>query len=558
MTRAQAELDAPVQTRAQRNGKAPPFAEGLAASAKSDTCQWFEDSNTFNLSFLSCDDLPDEITALIHEALAADASCPKTYAEARRSPDWPKWEKAILEELAKMNKYGVWTELKSEAIKGLKGKALSGRWVFTRKISGTTGLPTEYKARWVVKGYEQRAGIDYVELYAGVVHKDTLRVLLALTAMLDHELDQVDIKAAFLNGELEETIHVRPPEGSDVPAGTVLRLNKSLYGLKQSPRCFNKKLDKWFAMQGLKPTSADPCLYIKRTDKTILLVSVHVDDQLIACNSRKQLDDFKSALNAAFKCKDGGPADYFLGFNIHRDRPNRKLYISQEHYLTSMLERFDMSDSKPARAPLPAGYKGLMGTDEEDSKARHEPYREMVGALLYAATISRPDVSFAVNLLARTTSKWNKSNVHAARHLLRYIKGTTDLCLAFDSAAGNCIALGYADADWGGCLETRRSTTGYMYTLGSGPVAWKSKRQATTALSTMEAEYMASSSAARQASWLRQLLLDIGHDTSGPLKIYNDNNAALSLLMYADAMRGRGCRDCLLILGGKHSSQLRS
>ena len=258
-------------------------------------------------------------------------------------------------------------------------------------------------------------------------------------------------------------------------------------------------------------------------------MSVHVDDQLIACNSRKELDNFKKALNAAFECKDGGPADYFLGFNIHQDRAEKKLFISQEHYLTSMLEQFNMSDSKPARAPLPAGYKGLMGTDKEHAEAKHEPYWEMVGALLYAATTSRPNISFAVNLLARTTSKWNKSKVYAARHLLRYIKGTTDLCLAFDSTAGNRIALGYADADWGGCLETRRSTTGYLYTLGGGPVAWKSKRQATTALLTMEAEYMASSSAARQAAWLKQLLLDIRHDSSGPLKIYNDNNGALSL-----------------------------
>jgi hypothetical protein len=153
----------------------------------------------------------------------------------------------------------------------------------------------------------------------------------------------------------------------------------------------------------------------------------------------------------------------------------------------------------------------------------------MVNAILYAATITQPDIAYAASLLARTASKWSLQNVHAAKHLLRYIKATLDLCLTFDAKSGSRTLLGYADADWGGCLDTRRSTTGYVFKAFGGPVAWKSRQQPTTALSTMEAEYMASSGAARQATWLRQLLSDLGFTQRDPSTIYNDNNAAILL-----------------------------
>jgi hypothetical protein len=153
----------------------------------------------------------------------------------------------------------------------------------------------------------------------------------------------------------------------------------------------------------------------------------------------------------------------------------------------------------------------------------------MVNAILYAATITQPDIAYAASLLARTASKWSLQNVHAAKHLLRYIKATLDLCLTFDAKSGSRTLLGYADADWGGCLDTRRSTTGYVFIAFGGPVAWKSRRQPTTALSTMEAEYMASSGAARQATWLRQLLSDLWFTQRDPTTTYNDNNAAILL-----------------------------
>jgi len=460
---------------------------------------------------------------LAHALLST--AVPQTFREARNSPEWSEWEKAYKAELDKMALYKVWDVVDRPD----RQHILRAKWVFTRKIDGETGRPNAYKARWVAKGFSQVKGINYNELYAGVAHKDSIRVFLALVNHLDLECDQVDIKAAFLNGELDETVYLEPPEGSDVPVGKVLLLRKSLYGLKQSPRCFNKALDEWLRSEGLRPTNADGCVYTRRQGNSFLMLSVHVDDQLIASSNRRELDDFKRQLNARFECSDGGAASYFLGFNIFRDRPQRRLYISQEHYIESMLDRFGMLDSKPVKTPLPTTFKSQSATDAEFEEARHEDYPGMVGSIMYAATITRPDIAYAAGLLARTASKWNKAHVIAARHLLRYLRGTSDLCLTYDSIAGERLVLGYADSDWGGCLDTRRSTTGYLFRTFGGPVAWRSRRQATTALSTAEAEYMASADATRQAVWLRQLLNDLGHDASKPLTILNDNNAAIQL-----------------------------
>ena len=430
------------------------------------------------------------------------------------------------EELSKMAKYKVWEVVPRDS----NMRVVGARWVYTRKIDGDTGKPAAYKARWVAKGYSQVEGVDFNELFAAVAHKDSIRVFLSLVNHFDLECDQVDIKAAFLNGELDETIYLAPPEGSDIPADQVLLLRKSLYGLKQSPRCFNKALDKWFRSQGLNPTRADPCVYVRRRDAELLLLSVHVDDQLIASNSRSALNDFKVALNLQFECSDSGPAGYFLGFNIHRDRLARKLYISQEHYLEALLDRHDMSSCNPARNPLPSGYRAVPATDEEHHSAAHRPFPQVVGAILYASTVTRPDLSHAAGVLSRFVSKWNEYHWAAAKHVLRYIRGTSDLSLSFDGESGKRIALGYADADWGGDLDTRRSTTGYLFKVYGGVVAWKSRRQPTVALSTTEAEYMASADATRQAVWLRLLLddlqLGLGED---PLPIFNDNAGTIAL-----------------------------
>lgn len=454
--------------------------------------------------------------------LATD--CPRSFREARNSPDWPKWEAAMKEELAKMEQYDVW-----ELVTRTKDmRVLEARWVFTRKIDGSTGEAAAYRARWVAKGYRQVAGVDYNEIFASVVHKDTIRVFLAAVNYHGLFCDQVDIRAAFLQGHIREEINLAPAEGSNAPPNTVYRLKKSLYGLKQSPRCFNDELDAWFKSAGFQQAGSDPCLYTYRSEDVFLMLTVHVDDQLIAGNNRKALDEFKAKLNSKFECTDHGPVSYFLGFNVIRDMEKRTLSISQEHYMEHMLARFDMTDCKPEKTPLPANFQARQPTDKEYDDARHHPYPAIVGSIMYASSISRPDLAFPASLLARFITKWGNEHYRAAKHLLRYIRGTTDLCLTFDANADERTLLGHVDADWGGCPDTRRSTSGYLMRVWNSLVAWKSRRQPTVSLSTMEAELMAGCDAVKQALWLRRLLTDMGFPPEGPVRLFCDNQGAIS------------------------------
>jgi len=465
-----------------------------------------------------------------HIALAAaTVDLPQDYQQARDSPHWTDWEAAIAAELANMAKYDVW-----EVVPRASHRTIPGKWVFTRKIDGETGKPSKFKARYVVKGFRQVKGKDYNEVFASVAHKDSIRVLLSIINHLGMDCDQVDIKGAFLNGEIDHDLYIEPPEGMPIPESSVLHLKKSLYGLKQSPHLFNKTLDGWLQSQGLKPTKADPCIYVRRKDESLLLLSIHVDDQLIACSSREELDTFKKQLNNRFECSDGGPVNYFLGINIYRDISSKLLYLSQEHYLESLLERFGMKNCHPAKTILPSDFKPTTPTDEEFELAKHLDFPSIAGGILYAASITRPDLAFSAGLLCRYISKWNETIYKAAKHVLRYIRGTSDLCLTYDGHGSQQILLGYADADWGGCLNTRRSTTGYIFQTYGGVVAWKSRRQASTALSTTHAELLATTDAARQVQWLRQLLEDLGMGMPPdlPVSIYNDNSGAVLLAQH--------------------------
>jgi hypothetical protein len=189
-----------------------------------------------------------------------------------------------------------------------------------------------------------------------------------------------------------------------------------------------------------------------------------------------------------------------------------------------------MTNCKPATTPLPSDFRPVAATDGEFEQARHLDFPVLAGSILYAATISRPDLSFAASVLCRYISKWSEAHYKAAKHCLRYIRGTTDLCLMFDATGSNRVAMGYADSDWGGCLDTRRSTTGYVFETYGGVVSWKSRRQPSVALSTTQAEVLAVTDAARQAEWLRQLLDDLGVGLGEkPMPIMNDNSGAVLL-----------------------------
>jgi hypothetical protein len=329
----------------------------------------------------------------------AQSATPMTYAEAMRSPDADEWRKACDEELASLTQHQVWDmELPPPGTRVVRSK-----WVFKQKLNAM-GLVERYKARLVAKGFTQRAGIDYDEVWAPVGKHATFRTLLAVAAARDFELHQMDVKTAFLHGELEEAIWMQPPEGYMLGSdGAVCRLRKSIYGLKQASRAWHSKLKCVFDQEGLKPSVADPGLFVKGDkDLGMVYVLVWVNDLFIV-GPKALVDSVRAAVSKSFEAVDLGQSTWFLGMEITRDRAQKRITLSQASLVRSMLDKFGFSDCRSVCTPLDPGAalrKHGSPLEAKDCKA----YAEMVGCLLYVAVCTRPDIQFAASALARYMS----------------------------------------------------------------------------------------------------------------------------------------------------------
>jgi Reverse transcriptase (RNA-dependent DNA polymerase) len=455
---------------------------------------------------------------------AGGAGEPTTYKQALASEDAPLWRGAMDEEIQSLLVNNTW-EL-SNAPPGVKPLGL--KWVYKIKRD-TSGNIERYKARIVAKGYEQQWGIDYDEVFAPVSKYATLRTLLAKAAAEDLELDVIDIKTAFLQGNLEEDIWVEQPPGYELgEPGMSLKLNKSLYGLKQAPRCWHQRLHQELLTMDFKVSEADPGLYISSDPKVTAFILVYVDDLALAVKGQDAKSKIKASLLKVFDGRDLGPINSYLGISVQRDRAAKSITISHKRMVNDLVSKYGLEDSNPRRLPLSAS--SLVGTSEEPLDLKLFPYRQLVGSLMHLAVTVRPDISFAVGALARYMAEPTTTHWLAAKGVLRYLAGTPSLGITFGGSGGIPLELqGYCDADYAGDTDTRKSTTGYVFLLNSGAVSWQSKRQPTVAASTTEAEYMAAASAIKEGLWLRKLLSDLQLG-SGTISIFADNQSAIKLL----------------------------
>lgn len=296
---------------------------------------------------------------------------------------------------------------------------------------------------------------------------------------------------------------------------------RAVYGLKQSSRNWNQVIDKWLRAYGFVPSLADPCVYrLVLKNGGVLLVALYVDDLLVAGNSRTIMDQFKTAIAQRFKMKDLGTLKWMLGMQIIRDRKARTLEIRQTAYIDQMLEKFSMADCKPVTTPAD-GVLHRLTSGQPNAK-----YQSLVGGVLYAAMVTRPDIAYAVQALSRHMQASDNGHSHmlAAMRVLRYLKGTRMLGIKFGHKTKDTTLIGYSDSDRAGDVDTRRSTT-----MAGGAVSWASKLQATVALSSTEAEYIAACAATQEAIVLRQLLSDIHCPQSEPTVIYEDNQSCICL-----------------------------
>ena len=453
-----------------------------------------------------------------------------SYQEARKRSDWPELEKAINVELKNLKAAGTWDVVERPE----NTNVVDSKWVFRLK-KDAEGRVVKWKARLVARGFTQVYGVNYFETFAPVARLASIRTILAIATRNNWEIDMFDFHSAYLNGVLdddEEIYMEQPPHHEEKERSRyVVKLKKSLYGLKQAGRKWYDSLCRSLAEIGFVRSAADPAVFYIRVGADVVVLAIHVDDTTITGSTAKLVNEFKGRIDQKFKITDLGSISWLLGLAIERDRVARTLYISQRSYIESIIRRFNLEDAKPLTIPIDPNIslsKDHCAETEEEKKAmKNVPYREAIGALNWVAVGSRPDIAFVVGQLAQFMENPVKVHWEAVKRVLRYLKGTKDVKLTYGKS-GNRGLEAFVDAD-GATQEHRRAISGFVVIIDGGAVSWMSKKQELVTLSTMEGEYVAATHAAKELLWLRRLIADIFRSLRQPILLYCDNQSAISL-----------------------------
>lgn len=443
---------------------------------------------------------------------------PLFYEQAVKSK---KWREAMDLEIKAIEKNCTWKLVKAP----VGAKVIGVKWVYRTKLN-ENGEIDKCKARLVAKGYAQEKGIDYDEVFAPVARWDTIRMVVALAARNGWKLYQFDVKSAFLHGELTEDVYVAQPQGFEVKGeeNKVYKLNKALYGLKQAPRAWFSKIEGYFIKEGFEKNCDDHTLFVKKREHNkILIVSLYVDDLIFTSNDLFMMQDFKSSMHTEFEMTDLGEMKYFLGVEVHQGVNG--IYISQKGYAGEILKKFRLSNCNGVRNPIVPGNK--LSKEENGVKANETLFKQIVGSLMYM-TVTRPDIMYSVCLISRFMSNPMETHMLAAKRILRYIQATVDFGIFYKRECRNEL-MAYTDSDYAGDLDDRKSTSGYVFKLSGGAVAWASKKQPIVTLSSTEAEYVAAASCACQSIWMQRILKKIGGTQTDSIKIRCDNSSTIKL-----------------------------
>ena len=354
---------------------------------------------------------------------------PTTYEEALEDVDVQEWKKAMDREMKSMGSNSVWSLVK--APEGVK--PIGCKWIYKRK-RGPDGKVETFKARLVAKGYTQKEGIDYDETFLPIAMLKSVRILLVVAVALDYEIWKIDVKTAFLNGELEEDIYMQQLKGF-IALGQehmVCKLHRSIYGLKQASRSWNIRFDQVIKLYGFEKSHDVPCVYKKIQGIVVVFLVLYIDDILLIGNSVKVLSDVKGYLKKQFDMKDLGEANYILGFKLLRDQKNKVLALSQASYIDKIVTRFGMENSKRGLLPFRHGIhlskEQSPKTPEEKELMSKKPYASAVGSLMYAMLCTRPDIFYVVGVVSQYQSDPGVEHWTAVKHILKYLKRTGIIC----------------------------------------------------------------------------------------------------------------------------------
>lgn len=447
---------------------------------------------------------------------------PLTYEEAMRSENKNMWKNAINEELASHQSNNTWTLVSRPKNK----QVIDSKWVFKIK-ENPDGTVNKFKARLVARGFNQVKGEHYEEVFAPVVRLNTLRIVFSLATEQDLELYQLDVTTAYLNGTLNEEIYMEMPLGLEKQGNhTVCKLNKGLYGLKQSGRVWYLTIKKQLEKLEFTEVDSSPCVFLYNKNEVYMIICLYVDDILWATNSKRIMFEKMKCLSEKFNMKFMGDAKYLLGWEIERNRAKGILYLKQEKYIKKILQRFDMSECKVSNIPMQPESKKVM-VNTTDTAADNVPYQELIGSLIYLAQGTRPDIAFVTTYLSQFNNNYKKENWNQAKYVLRYLKETMKEGITYKRSA-NTLRF-YSDASWNDNLDGK-GFSGYVCVSAGGAISWQCKKQEVVALSTCESEFMALTETIKELIWIKKILIDLNlEEKVHNLKIYADNQAAIKL-----------------------------
>jgi hypothetical protein len=473
----------------------------------------------------------------VHRALAVrvkstiEGVTPTSLEQALSCDDKEHWMKSIQDEVDSLFSNGTLEVMKRPSH---YVKALPIKYVFKIKTN-KDGDVERYKTRCTAMGNLQDQHMDYEETFAPVVRQSSVRILLSVAAQNNFPVHQMDVDTAFLYGTLEEgddPVYLKMPLNYPIPEELqqedpnklICRVRKGIYGLKQSPRLWNKNFNESMLRLGFKRFSSDMGLYSRCEGIKQLFVGLYVDDLVIVGSDIDAVVQFKKQIGEIYKMKDLGPINQLLGMDVRQDLEKGTVSLSQSKYIKSIIERFELSSCQSSPIPMDPA----LHLKPAENLATTFPYPQAIGSLLYLTSCTRPDISFAVNNLSRYLSCHDTSHATAAIQIMKYLKGTIDHGIVY-SRQSNYELIGFSDSDHARCQITRRSVTGYVFTLGGSPISWRSKTQPTVALSSTEAEYMALAGTICEAEYLKRVLSEF--NLSLPkLQIYSDNNGAIAII----------------------------
>ena len=458
---------------------------------------------------------------------AVQPDVPRTIQEARASPDAAKWNAAAEHEMKSLNDGKVYTLVPRSSVPRGR-KRIKSNWVFKHKADGS------FKGRVVAQGWNQVPGLRCGSTYAPVCRIQNVRMVACITVEFNLIFDQMDVSTVFLYADIQEQVFVEQPPGfevKDVDGGDmVMQLKKSLYGLAQRPGSWFHTIDPVLVEIGFVALKSDPCEYLYDHNGANIYLTLYVDDLLLAGNDSNAISMVEGKLQKSFEMTDMGGASLVLGMKIAKGREAGTLTTSQEAYCKSILERFGRSDCNPTSTP---GYGSEISNNQPEgtllNKEETREYPGIVGSLMYIAQVLRYYIMYATGQLAREMVKPRKVHMVAAKHTLRYLAGTTNFSITYKK--GGFRLATFSDSNWANNPDSEKSTSSYVTMLANAPMSFRSGLQGLTAMSTMEAELVASALAMKVAVFCSNMLTELGFGKEfAQMPVYCDNTATLHAL----------------------------